>query len=294
MYTHDLILAANSFRSVVQARHMIETLPFLVCDHLLILVMPDRAEAMEIADYAGHEHAKVIILFSRSDSYNLGRAFPFVWCWNNGIRGRYYVVTDDDMEFIELSRAIYPLACVAFPRFHACMLGFESTHPYKYPDHPANEENFKVGLPWIDGNFILTQWEDNERFGVWDGPPDYPLTAFTETEYCHRFRALSGRQIILRWNDVYYRHKMVSRYTTLRARQRYHHGRTVAGNGFWRTKFGIEVDLNDRQQHDTLYDRCCLDQELFKRHIVFGGLWNDWRNIWTGYHSNFECILDGR
>jgi len=291
---YDMIYGVSTYKSLELVQTFINSLKFLSGRNLVFITGPLLPELRDI-EIPKMSNCRVIVQHTSINNHVMGRSWPFVWCVNNGVHSDFYVTCDDDLEFVKESSEILWKAIGSFREVPYAMLGFESNHPMHYPDYINYCGNIKIGVPWLDGNFIITRFYDNLRYGVMDALPDVPLSFFVETEYSHRFRFLTNRPIIVYSDKIYYLHHF--RETSNQRSERSSRISSAESNGlrYWREKFGISALFSPASDiHTWLYKEETLkyNRDKFKSHLLFGGRWTNWKEIYKVYKDKFSIVKE--
>ena len=125
-----------------------------------------------------------------------------------------------------------------------CLMGFCSTHPlFPFTPQRITPDKLFVGINWLDGNCIFSQWQDNIDYGVLDASLDAPLAYFVELEYAHRMRYLTSRPIVLDGSkDFFYEHVFRRDKNINKIRSEFSTKALESGNYYWNKKFGYTED----------------------------------------------------
>lgn len=284
--SYDIVFTLSTYKSCQIAINFLRSLKFLQANVLPILVSPIENDLEYI--YSQTIDIPVVYILSDFNSLHMGRAWGFVWAFNNNIRGRYLASCDDDIEFYEPAKDILSRLDQADQQIGFSLMAFRSTHPQWDAGMTHIHDEIKVGLNWLDGNCIFSKWQDNVDFGVIDALPEVPMCYFVELEYSHRMRFLTGRPLVYDVRNVYYQH-IFRADPQINAQRALNSDRgLVSGNQFWVRKFGLQMmDINSTPGiHEHLYKLTTTSPGAvarYTKHLLFDGEWNDWEKIYAGY-----------
>lgn len=295
-HRYDIVFGVSTFKSVPAAIRFLRSTSYLAGNNLIIMVGSIPKDIKTIMQEIQKPPAiccDLLFMSNKINSHVMGRSWPFVWCVNNAVDATYYCESDDDLEFTESSGSMFRLLQDTWNTHPYAMMGFDSSHPMHYPDFEKQDGTLKIGVPWLDGNFITTRWEDNEKYGLMDSFPESPLIFFTETEYAHRFRYFTGRPIVVECREQFYLHHFRNDPMQNMERRPYHQRAINDGERFFLEKFGIVASFqNNSDVHKWLYDAetSTLNQTKFAQHLLFDRMWNEWDLIYEKYKSNFTIL----
>lgn len=290
---YDILLTLSTHRSQTAVNRFLESLHHLGGENVLpIIVAPEEGELREIR--SRYPATPAVYIQSDINSLHFGRAWGFVWAVNNGISARYLCSCDDDLAWNTDANLITTRLDQASQEIGFSMMGFASTHPIFAQNYDRVHDDFLVGFDWLDGNCIFTHWNDNLQYGVLDATTHTPLVFFVEIEYSYRMRLMTGRPIIFDNRGLSYDH-LFRRDPHINAeRATFSMPGIIAGNEFWRTKFGIDgVDFQGRPGMANVIRQRIFNEanrENFSHHLLFDGEWNNWKLIYQKYLSRTKVI----
>ncbi|MFN3307176.1 MAG: class I SAM-dependent methyltransferase, partial [Candidatus Kapaibacteriota bacterium] len=146
---------------------------------------------------------------------------------------------------------------------------------------------------YLDGNCLFTQFSDNLLYGVMDAPFESPSVFYTEIEYMHRFKFFTRRPAVVDCDREFYLHHFRNDPNVQNIRNERYHRREKAGRNFWFQKFGIaDVVFDSDEVANELYEKTIMPEisNKFKQHLIFGGLWNNWKDIYDRYSKYFQVF----
>jgi len=246
-----------------------------------------------LKEIAKHEYpCDVVLMKAPHNSIYLCRDWGFVWAVHEGIRADFLFIVDDDLEFIDISAEMLPILNEVKIDPGFSVMGFKPSKP-KLAGAEKIGPNYRINPAFIDGNLNITQWDDNLNYGLPDSLPNEPMSYFTEIEYQHKMRVLTGRSTLIRVDKVYYTHHFRS--DPIRAKARaVSCGRGIwAGGELWEKKYGL-TDLRiavEQKDAYRIFEFVKNKPDMMKRHLLFGGLWNDWPAIYHKFEDQFERVI---
>jgi hypothetical protein len=262
------------------AIRMLKSIPIIQGRVLPIITCPRLEDAYAIRDAMQSTEIPLIILHSTFGPRYFCQSIAFVYCVLNDIEGRYFAVTDDDIEFIKGD---------IFPRLDNCppfsVFGFSSNQVlYGFALwHGRNKYGEYIENPlWLDAHNMWSKWENNLVAGLPDSSASSPNAAFVEVEYQHRLRLLTGQPTI---GCTYAPIHHYTRIDDLEKR-RGTYNIVIEGYKFWEEKFGLVLSgqwFVDAKMNWDDVDKCLSAPHFlpaYKKHLVFGGLWTDWQAVW--------------
>lgn len=289
MQHYDIIFGISTYRSNDLINRFLASTHNLLGKNLFVVISPIEQDMLNA--FYDNPSNDVVFMTSKINNHVLGRSWPFVWAVNNGISAKYYCECDDDLEWTKESGKIFGKLEKGWKELPYAMFGFDSTHPYGYKDFERMQGKLKVGVPWLDGNCIFTRWQDNLECGVMDSLPTAPLAFFVETEYAHRLRYLTNRPIVMDTETTYYIHHFRDNPNLFTQRKKTFTKAVEDGRRFWKEKFGLDVEFKG-DVHKTLYQKETAPEckDGFRKHLLFDGLFTDWKAIYTKFAPNFTVL----
>jgi len=291
MSDYDILLCAATYDSSECAIRMLRSVDKLE-GNCLAVISGCRLEDLE--KITEHEYpCDVILMKAPYNSSYLCRAWGFIWAVHMSIQADFMFTADDDLEFTDASIKMLPILKEAKDDPGFSVMGFKPSAPADMGGSGTPYGLYRVNPLYLDGNLNISQWQDNLDYGLPDSLPNQPMSYFTEVEYQHRLRALSGRPTLLCLGDVYYTHHFRTDPSRVRKRSHTCSGGMDAGEELWRKKYGIEVRgiRWDNRVCDKIYDLVKDRKDLMKSHLLFNGLWNDWSAIYELLKEGFERIM---
>lgn len=293
MIKYDMSLGVSTYRATGPCFRFIQSLPWLTGRKAVFISGPNVNELKFLLE-STEKQDNTDIFFIHTDINHLpfSRALGSLVLLQQGLETEYYISCDDDLEFIPESGEILSNLREA-PPFALC--AFNSSHPMHYPEYDYVSGFWKIGIPWIDGNFIVSKWEDNLKFGFQDSLPEYPLSFYTETEYGWRMKYFTGNDLICNFSEQFYLHHFRnSPLQNMIRKDKFSQGVT-SGEMFFQRKFGVYGHFNHSTVHKELWARILPDLESgnewkIKRHMMYDGLWNDWKAILNKYEGSFRLV----
>lgn len=246
-----------------------------------------------LEEIAKHKYpCDVVLMKAPHNSVYLCRDWGFIWAVHEGIRADFLFTADDDLEFIDVSAEMLPILNEVKIDPGFSVMGFRPSSPTLAGAEKIGP-NYRVNPAFIDGNLNITQWDDNLNCGLPDSLPNEPMSFFTEIEYQHKMRVLTGRSTLIRVDKVYYTHHF--RKDTIRTNARASScSRGIwAGGELWEEKYGL-IDLRiaiDQTDAYRIFEFVKNKTAEMKRHLLFNGLWTDWNAIYELLKDGFERIL---
>lgn len=267
--TIDILFTASTHRSVANAIRMAESLAWIDGQTMLVLTGDSLDELAEI----DRANTGATLLHSQRDNLYFNRAAGLIWAGWHGVQARYLCSCDDDLEFTEESRDLVQILDKASEMTEFGVMTFNN-HSHRYDGFSDDiQGDLRVGVRWINGDSMFVPWPYVVRFGLPDSLPDVPVTYFSEIEYQHRIRALTGRPIVAACGkQAYYVHhfREPGPITTDRATRAM--DGIAAGSEFWRRKYGVDVDAGDWHKYPELFEVVKAAGDEARRHLIFGGL----------------------
>jgi len=292
---YDLALGVSTFRSVYSAERFLKSLPYLDCTVYCGITGTLEDEIAYLSEsYQKTSNVTVSFFHSRINNLQFGRAWAYLHLLHNNQTANYYVEADDDLEFTLDSGMMYQKLAIA-PAFSLC--SFDSTHPMHYPEFEYQLGEWKIGVPWVDGNCIFSRWVDNLQFGLQDSLPDEPFSFFVEAEYGHRMRYFTDQPIIVNSAKRYYIHHFREAPIQRKIRQTYHIKGILAGERFFLEKFGIREHFDHASVHNDIYAAIKKDAAIhgtwkLQRHMMFNGGWNDYNSIYDSFCDKVTLMAE--
>lgn len=294
MSDYDFCLGVSTYRSVGPALRFLYSLHYLRGKKIVVITGPNEEELTFLRDsYAPHRETEVIFVHTNINHLSMSRAWGYVYTLAGLKRtADYFIELDDDLEFIPESGEILDKLHHA-PQFSLC--AFDSSHPMHYPEYAFMDRDWKIGIPWIDGNFIVSNWYDTERCGVQDGLPDAPFSFYTETELGWRLSYLTGKPLICNALKQYYLHHFRETPLQRNLRQSQMSPGQLTGEMFFAEKFGVFDHFNRSTVHREMWSKIQPDLEAgnlwrLTRHLMWNGLFTDWDAIYHAYQDQFKVI----
>jgi len=288
--TYDVLLCTATYEFPGCAVRMLRSIDKLGGDCLAVVSGCKRGDLETIAreEYP----CDVVLMKAPYNSSYLCRAWGFIWAVHEGIRADFMFSADDDLEFIDESAEMLPLLHKAKDDPGFSVMGFRPSNP-KPSGAERIEDGCLVNPLFIDGNLNITQWDDNLNYGLPDSLPDEVMSYFTEVEYQHRMRILTGRPILQYTDKTYYIHHFRDDPTRTKARTSSCSRGQYAGCQLWKEKYGLDGlrISTDVRECARIFEFVKDKKDEMKRHLLFGGLWNDWEAIYDHLKGGFERML---
>lgn len=284
MPDYDFIISASCYLSPQNTIRMLKSIPIIKARVLPIITCPRVEDAWTIMAYARKASFPIIILHSRLSSRYFCQSIAFVYCVAHQIKGKYFGIVDDDIEFIDGDLLSHINACASFSTFafssNQIVYGFSfMTGTYVYGEYHEDP-------PWLDAHNLFSRWEDNLAAGLPDCTTGVDNAAFVDIEYQHRLHLLTGKP------PVGCTYQPILHHTRIDSMEASRGNRNIVIDGYrlWTEKFGLALDgamMGSGMNfgwHD-VYNVLCQEHfaPLYRRHLIFGGLWTDWDAIWQKY-----------
>ena len=292
--TIDLLLCVSTYRSSKQAIRMIDSLHHIDGD--VLCFMTGALEDGELHTIYNHVRDKncenVIIARSPINCSVFNQSWAVVWAINNGLSPQYACFIDDDVEFTPSSKNILQVVKDCEP-FSVCSLANSAMHYLKQDGTRGVLKN----VTWLDECGMFVKFKDCVKYGVRDSQPDAPWIFYTGVEYMHRMRYFTGKPTIANGEINYYIHHQRTEPVLQKTRNETAHKAFYYAGRFWKDKFGIDMHINpvgDPETWDKLWSLCSsnLYSQHFKKHLVFDGMWTNWKDIYDRY--DVEVIYGGK
>ena len=257
----------------------------------LVVVSGCKLDGLE--EIAKHKYpCDIVLMKAPYNSVYLCRDWGFIWAVHEDIRADFVFMADDDLEFIDESTEILSILDEAKLKPGFSVMGFKPSKP-KLSGGEKIERGCVINPLFIDANLNITQWDDNLNYGLPDSLPNEPMSYFTEVEYQHRMRVLTGRPTLQRIDKIYYTHHFREDPIRLRKRAQSCSRGIYAGCLLWKEKYGLDdlrivIDVNECER---IFHLVKDKKDEMKQHLLFGGLWNDWSAIYDYLKDGFERIL---
>ena len=272
---------------------MLKSIPVIQGEVLPIITCPRVEDAWAIMAYAKQVTFPIIVLHSQNISRYFCQSMAFVYCVNHKIEGRYFGIVDDDIEFLGGDLLYYLDNCTSFSTF-----AFSSNQMLYGSSFLIGEYqygSYVVDPPWLDAHNLFSQWETNLRAGLPDCATGVNNAAFVDIEYQHRLHLLTGEP------PVGCTYTPILHHTRIDAMEASRGDRNIVIDGYnlWAEKFGLALDgammgagknFGWHDVYKTLSQEHFLAQ--YKKHIIFGGLWTDWENIWNQYGKEITNVYE--
>ena len=288
----DFLLCAATFESHESAIRLIQSIQKLGANCLAVITGPIVTE-LEYIKMATLDIPRVLFLAPENSMY-LCRNWGFVWAVHESISARYMASLDDDIEFRDESRGMIERMdeIRVDPTFS--VLGFScNSHHYTAWGGEDKGGMLRLNPTFVDGNMIFTQWEDNLQFGLPDSLPHEPMSYFSEVEFEHRLRILTGRPTVGEVSKQYwYWHYHRDELPRLRKRQISCAGGESTGVRLWKEKYGLDMGsfIWDAKTCYRALEELKGREEQMKKHMIFDGQWNDWGAIYASLEDKFLRI----
>lgn len=232
----------------------------------------------------------VVLMKAPYNSSYLCRAWGFIWAVHEGIRADFMFSADDDLEFTDGSADM-----LSELRELRVDPGFSVAGFVGKGSEQADHIKVRYHLDpiFMDGNLNITQWEDNLDYGLPDSLPNEAMSYFTEVEYQHRMRVLTGRPTLLCGGKHHYIHHFRNDPVRTKARTNSCSRGMYAGCQLWKEKYrldGLNISM-DVRECVRIFEFVKDKKDEMKRHLLFGGLWNDWNAIYEHLKDGFERVL---
>lgn len=293
--SYDIVFTLSTYKSTNVAVNFMRSLKNFSGEVLPILVAPRVEDITSIHSIVPEIPA--IYIKSDVNSLHFSRAWGFVWAVNNGVIGRYLCSCDDDIYFHPSANKIIERLDKAKENPGFSLMAFSSNHPAWSFGSSYDLDKMKVGVEWVDGNCIFSNWDDNLKYGVIDATTSTPLLYYVELEYSHRMRFLTKKPIVFDQSDVFYNHVFRSDPDLNSARDSVSGNALSEGSNFWRTKFGLNYDLTASTGiHEQIYNQTTRPEfsNNYDKNVMFGGCKNDWEDIYNRYSSGCKVVYDTR
>lgn len=292
----DFVLTASTYKSNQLAENLLRSLKYFAPAKILpIFVSPIESDLKAIAN--ANPTIPAVYILSTINSLHFGRAWGFVWAVHNKIKSKYLITADDDIEFFPPAKDILARLNWANKEIGFSLMGFSSNHPAWASGYSRVVDCVSVGVEWLDGNCIFSNWKDNLEYGVIDGTIDVPQLYYVELEYSHRMRYLIQKPILFDKKAVYYKHVFRADPAINDLRSSNTGGGIQSGGDFWRKKFGLTFNISSEPGiHERIYQETTQEpySENYKKFLLFGGAWNNWRSIYNDYSDKCRVIADFR
>jgi len=287
---YDILLCAATYAFPECAVRMLRSVDKLDGKCLAVI---SGCKPEDLEEIAKHEYpCDVVLMKAPRNCMYLCRAWGFVWAVHEGIRADFMFSADDDLEFTDESAEMLPILGRAKSDPGFSVMGFKPSKP-KLSGAERTERGRLINPSFIDGNLNITQWDDNLDYGLPDSLPGEAMSYFTEVEYQHRMRVLTGRPTLQCADRIYYTHHFREDPMRTQERKRSCARGMSAGCRLWKEKYGLE-DLRiavDMRECDRIFKLVKDKTDEMKSHLLFGGLWNDWDAVYEHLKDGFERVL---
>lgn len=288
---YDILLSAATYEYPDVTIRMLRSIDKLN-GRCLAVISGCRIE--DLKEIAKHEYpCDIVLMKAPHNSTYLCRAWGFIWAVHMGITADFFFNADDDLEFTDASTKMLPLLREAIHDPGFSVIGFKPSAPADVGGSGVEHGIYRINPLYLDGHLNITQWEDNLEYGLPDSLPNEPMSYFTEIEYQHRLRVLSGRPTVICLGDIYYIHHF--RNDPERTNRRAHTcaGGITAGGELWKKKYGITnlTIMHNVYECNRIFEIVKDQPEAMKRHFLFDGSWNDWVAIYEQLKDGFERVL---
>lgn len=284
---YDILLCAATYDFPGCAVRMLRSMDKLDGKCLAVIsgCKRDDLEAIAKQEYP----CDVVLMKAPRNCMYLCRAWGFVWAVHEDIRADFMFSADDDLEFIDESAKMLPMLNEAKidPGFSVAGFGSKGTKIIG-----EVTDRYRINPLFMDGNLNITQWDDNLDYGLLDSLPDEAMSYFTEVEYQHRMRILTGRPTLQWANKIYYIHHFRNDPVRTKARTSSCSRGQYAGCQLWKEKYGLDGlrIATDVRECNRIFEAVKNKKAEMKRHLLFGGLWNDWEAIHELLKDGFERV----
>jgi hypothetical protein len=288
MNNYDLLLTASCYKSGANATRLINSIKYIDARCLIIVACPNIDDAQYIlGQLDDNKNIGIMILRSSLDNMYLCRAFGFLAALQKDISALYYCSMDDDIEFLPESNDIVSTLNELYNK-----IGF-STATFHCGARSPNEDAKIVHTnpSYINGDSMFSCFEDTLDYGLPDSLPDSQITYYTEAEYQHRLRYFTKQPTVIDNTQTRYIHHYYSR--TEHDRNPNSGKMMSDGELFWERKYHIpRPSFSDIRTHAIVYEQTMRpeNEHLICRHLMFGGLWNDWDTIIKKYSPYYEIL----
>ena len=287
---YDILLCMANYKFPECTSRMLRSIDKLEANCLAVV---SGCGVTDLEEIAKHEYpCDVVLMKAPRNSVYLCRDWGFVWAVHENIRANFLFTADDDLEFIDVSAEMLPILNEVKTDPGFSVMGFRPSSPTLAGAEKIGP-NYRVNPLFIDGNLNITQWDDNLNCGLPDSLPNEPMSYFTEIEYQHRMRVLTGRSTMIRVDKVYYTHHFRNDPIRAKARAISCSRGIWAGGELWEKKYGL-TDLRiavDQRDGYRIFEFVKNKTDQMKRHVLFGGLWTDWVAIYEYLKDGFERIM---
>lgn len=280
-----ILFTAATHHSVENAVRMAASIEWIPGLNGIVFAGVERAELVEIKRAV----PAASCLLSTVDNLYFCRALGFLWALMVGIPYDYICSCDDDLEFVPESSALPQRLRAAEQSADFSLLTFNN-HSHHYDEFSERSlDGFRLEPLWVNGDSMFVRWHDVLSFGLPDSLPDEPVTYFSEIEYQHRLRLLTGRPLVVDCGlPRYYIHHFREPGPITQERAGRAGQGIAAGQRFWREKYAVEgIDVADAHSFPELLER--MTGKAGFRMLLFDGL-PTWGEILIRYADYFEVV----
>ena len=133
------------------------------------------------------------------------------------------------------------------------------------------------------------------NYGVRDSNPSAPIIFYTGIEYQHRMRYFTGKQTVANNKINYYFHHQRTDNNLNKIRSEKMPDAFIYAGRFWKDKFNIDLVIDPigvENLWEKLYNLCSSEDynKHFRKHLVFDGMWTNWKDIYEKY--NVEVLYN--
>lgn len=302
---YDLIISTPTYRSVNRAiKFFLPTLKYLGGNNLCFIISCLPEDSLALAPVVKEVQGTDVVLFEcdfNSGVYSIN--WTPMWCRNNGVSARYYAMLPDDDEFLDgISDTTIELLDKAWAKTNFSVATFNCVaQAYTGWGEQHIDGHLEINPAWIDGHYFI-RWEDVFKYGLLDGPIDFPNPFFVDMEYIQRARILSeGCPLVVDTTNsnpgqfIFHHRQETDEVIAIRSSNVI--GRISAGSQFWHNKYGIPFDLcfdcnKGGEEWARIFN--LVNQEPYRSkltsHLMFGGLWDEWDKIYQLQQPHFKVI----
>jgi hypothetical protein len=302
---YDIISSVPVYKSASKAeRYFLHGLKQLECNVLGMVVTFIDEDTNALIPIVESTTGADVALFKcdvNSTVYAWGLA-P-LWCLHNKIDFRYNTQIMDGDEFIEgVSNTTIHLLDQAYKKsdFVICSFNYVD-NTYNGWGEQCIDGHLEINPEWVDAHYFVRK-EDILKYGIVDGPSDFPNPFFTDMEYIHRARHLSGRPLVVDTTHSGAVHQWVFHHRredldVVAIRNENSIPRITAGSEFWIRKYGIPKNIQyncnkGAGEWPRIFDIVRQPQyvEKMKGHFAYNNLWLDFEGMYQFVSPKFHLI----
>ena len=275
---YDILFTASTYKSAQNAIRFANSIEHIDGNNLCIITGSLKEDINEIS-----KETDAITFISDVNSLYLSRAWGFVWAINNDIEFKYLCSCDDDLEFIERSDDIVAFLHKA-SEYGFSVLAFQS--PYHAYSGTELDSGYYLNAPWLNGDCMYSQIEDNIKFGLPDCFLHTPVMYYSEVEYQQRMQVMTGRPIVVPQEKNKYIHHFRTDPVISALRSKLFHEGSKAGTEIWEKKHGFAMKEWKLDIIPKAY--AAVEKSKNIEHIMFGGQTNNWQEIYDSLSGSFH------